>query len=860
MGNNDRVVFNPVNTVKFWSQKVLPLVYDEALSYYEVLAKLRAKLNEVIEQLNKVPDLVLQTIRDFIKTEEFELIIKGYIEKYALTKVWHDESLTGTGLNDDPLKINIQHDDSIIGKGVIDDLLMINVKHDSSLTGTGVSENPLAINVKHNETLTGTGTDEDPLSIQVKGGSSITGTGTDSDKLEVSIVHDDTLVGLGTEDSPLGVNSGAVGLDKVYHDETLTGDGTQLNPLSVLQSASASGIITIVDDYFTESDINENGFIDATSVIETLYNEGVRFFGFKKGKYIVADWVILDNLADSDYVLLDASVWRYESLRFIQPYTVRLFTDTTVYSLDAENYVRTFKLDITQPRIIDEPSPYFDSLYILNDGANRKLLLANDKTHELTPGGGTSGLTQVYHDGTLIGKGTQSEPLSVVGGGGGGGGYTHARLWDIDLPVHINTFNSVIQNMVDSSETTLYIPYNEYMWEYDGGYFMRNDGIDLIGITDSYSDLPKLIVPPQDDETISRNLFNLNGSCTIKNISFTNIQFDINAVTLNETHEAGETLDIKFENCTFNNCWFLCQVTQPETLFRLTIDRCEFIDSYFQAAYNAFKTYSISIKNSYIELNPGSPRDFLNLAMNSHQQCVCDISNNFIVNSSAATGTSAATIDISAPFGVAETRNSVKIHNNVILHGANGDTSSIYILGIPNVHITDNRIIYTHASPGSGYGDALIAVSTPENAVIRNNVLTATSLPAPTGIKWPLCFIHIDGNRIVVSENIIDDVTGLGELDGLHISDSEDIMILNNYFKGGRIFVPNKYQDADNIMIHGNTMRSIYGSSLNNTSSEIYDIKFNTFTGSNPIPTQLKPAANFNEIDGQMVGTLVAPE
>ena len=34
----------------FWCQKVLPLVYDESLSYYEVLCKVRDKLNELIKQ------------------------------------------------------------------------------------------------------------------------------------------------------------------------------------------------------------------------------------------------------------------------------------------------------------------------------------------------------------------------------------------------------------------------------------------------------------------------------------------------------------------------------------------------------------------------------------------------------------------------------------------------------------------------------------------------------------------------------------------------------------------------------------------------------------------------------------------
>lgn len=38
----------------FYCQKVLPLVYDESLSYYEFLCKLMRKLNEVIENVNKL--------------------------------------------------------------------------------------------------------------------------------------------------------------------------------------------------------------------------------------------------------------------------------------------------------------------------------------------------------------------------------------------------------------------------------------------------------------------------------------------------------------------------------------------------------------------------------------------------------------------------------------------------------------------------------------------------------------------------------------------------------------------------------------------------------------------------------------
>ncbi len=40
-----------LNKFKFWCQRVLPLTFDDSLSYYEVLCKLTAKVNEVIENI-----------------------------------------------------------------------------------------------------------------------------------------------------------------------------------------------------------------------------------------------------------------------------------------------------------------------------------------------------------------------------------------------------------------------------------------------------------------------------------------------------------------------------------------------------------------------------------------------------------------------------------------------------------------------------------------------------------------------------------------------------------------------------------------------------------------------------------------
>lgn len=45
-----------INNIQYWCNKILPLVYDDSLSYYEVLCKTSAKLNEVITSTNGLLD------------------------------------------------------------------------------------------------------------------------------------------------------------------------------------------------------------------------------------------------------------------------------------------------------------------------------------------------------------------------------------------------------------------------------------------------------------------------------------------------------------------------------------------------------------------------------------------------------------------------------------------------------------------------------------------------------------------------------------------------------------------------------------------------------------------------------------
>ena len=52
---------------KRWVHKVLPAVYDESLSYYELLCKVVAKLNEVVEQSNGVAE-GLEELKNYVDT------------------------------------------------------------------------------------------------------------------------------------------------------------------------------------------------------------------------------------------------------------------------------------------------------------------------------------------------------------------------------------------------------------------------------------------------------------------------------------------------------------------------------------------------------------------------------------------------------------------------------------------------------------------------------------------------------------------------------------------------------------------------------------------------------------------------
>lgn len=84
----------------FWCQKVLPLVYDESLSYYEVLCKVRDKLNELIKQDEIFGEALRQLEKELAEVNQWianfdTKFVKELVEKYVATMIFVGISDTG---------------------------------------------------------------------------------------------------------------------------------------------------------------------------------------------------------------------------------------------------------------------------------------------------------------------------------------------------------------------------------------------------------------------------------------------------------------------------------------------------------------------------------------------------------------------------------------------------------------------------------------------------------------------------------------------------------------------------------------------------------------------------------------------
>lgn len=106
---------------RFWCYKVLPLVYDDSLSYYEILCKVVKYINGLIDQDKVLGDelasqkAALQEVQDWITnfdTSYLEQLIQKYITNmiyvyisdagyiiYYIPESWNDIQFNTTGLD-----------------------------------------------------------------------------------------------------------------------------------------------------------------------------------------------------------------------------------------------------------------------------------------------------------------------------------------------------------------------------------------------------------------------------------------------------------------------------------------------------------------------------------------------------------------------------------------------------------------------------------------------------------------------------------------------------------------------------------------------------------------------------------------
>lgn len=86
----------PSEKFRFWCQKVLPLVYEDSLSYYEILCKVVKYINDLIEQdkifqddiaeIRKELEIVQKWIDDY-DTSFAEKIIKEYLATMIFVEI-----------------------------------------------------------------------------------------------------------------------------------------------------------------------------------------------------------------------------------------------------------------------------------------------------------------------------------------------------------------------------------------------------------------------------------------------------------------------------------------------------------------------------------------------------------------------------------------------------------------------------------------------------------------------------------------------------------------------------------------------------------------------------------------------------
>ena len=138
-----------INDLRYWCQKVLPLVYEDSLSYYELLSKVVAKINEMISQVNEIPDLVSKTVEEQLNDGTVEQILSDLLAKYywvnvkcpptGITPAKGDGSTDDTTAITESITYAMSHEMAVFFPAGFYKVTNINVQDEDSSTGKKIS-------------------------------------------------------------------------------------------------------------------------------------------------------------------------------------------------------------------------------------------------------------------------------------------------------------------------------------------------------------------------------------------------------------------------------------------------------------------------------------------------------------------------------------------------------------------------------------------------------------------------------------------------------------------------------------------------------------------------------------------------
>lgn len=91
---------NNLSNFRFWCQKVLPLVYDDSLSYYEILCRIVKYINDIIGNEKEMTDEFLELKKEVEKVQEMldnfdTVVIERIVREYLATMIFVEISDAG---------------------------------------------------------------------------------------------------------------------------------------------------------------------------------------------------------------------------------------------------------------------------------------------------------------------------------------------------------------------------------------------------------------------------------------------------------------------------------------------------------------------------------------------------------------------------------------------------------------------------------------------------------------------------------------------------------------------------------------------------------------------------------------------